>query len=486
MSTRRSRTTSILLLLIGSLALRLLLAYVIVPDSYISGDVDLYAYWAKLISDVGPGDFYAKASFADYPPGYLYVLWLIGEVGQSIAASAHTDAQSLILSLVRIPSMLLDVCAGLLLYLIARKWAVNGQDKERIGLIAAAIYLFNPVTWYDCAIWGQIDAVGACMMLLTVIAITQWSSEAAAVITVVAGLIKPQFGVVLVPIVGVVLWRRHLIRPENSPPSALFTSAYWQSRNGPIRILSSTAMAVIVFYALITPFNLDARLFLLLLTKTAGYYNSLSVNAYNPWALVGSGGTSPIAFASPETFGSPQSWSLDDIPLLGPVTGANIGTFLLGLGFLLGMARLLWRADRWSIVLVGAFLSMCFFMLPTRVHERYIFATFAFVSLLAAFDRKWLWATIALATASFMNLHGVFMMTTSDTDALHLPLSEFFRTTTGVVLSVVLYTAVFIFVIWRLHPKAVQFEVHWKDVGIREFHTVSHPTTSARSNDHLP
>ena len=27
--------------------------------------------------------------------------------------------------------------------------------------IAAAIYLFNPVTWYDSAIWGQTDAVGA-------------------------------------------------------------------------------------------------------------------------------------------------------------------------------------------------------------------------------------------------------------------------------------------------------------------------------------
>jgi hypothetical protein len=35
-----------------------------------------------------------------------------------------------------------------------------------------------------------------------------------------------------------------------------------------------------------------------------------------------------------------------------------------------GIARLAWREDRRSIVVVTIFLPLAFFMLPTRVHER--------------------------------------------------------------------------------------------------------------------
>ena len=33
-----------------------------------------------------------------------------------------------------------------------------------LGLIAAALYVFNPVTWYDAAVWGQTDSVGALVL----------------------------------------------------------------------------------------------------------------------------------------------------------------------------------------------------------------------------------------------------------------------------------------------------------------------------------
>ena len=39
----------------------------------------------------GPGSFYATAGFADYPPGYLYVLWLIGRVGHVLAPLGNAD-----------------------------------------------------------------------------------------------------------------------------------------------------------------------------------------------------------------------------------------------------------------------------------------------------------------------------------------------------------------------------------------------------------
>ena len=35
-----------------------------------------------------------------------------------------------------------------------------GRRAEALALGAAALYVFNPVTWYDSALWGQTDSVG--------------------------------------------------------------------------------------------------------------------------------------------------------------------------------------------------------------------------------------------------------------------------------------------------------------------------------------
>lgn len=467
MTSSRSISISILVLLGSGLFLRLLLAYVILPDSHVSGDVLMYTDWGQALAIEGPSGFYAKLDTVDYPPGYLYVLWAVGEISRMVAPGSPVEALGVAASLMRIPPIAFDVCAGFLLYLIVRRWAGSSPNAEHTALIAAAIYLFNPVTWYDSAIWGQTDSVGACLILISVIALTQWSSEAAAAIATLAALVKPQFGVVLIPLVGAVLLRRHLYFGSNLASDALFGRTYWLRNDGPVRLISSFVTAIIVFYVVLAPFDLDARSFIQRMTKTATFYNYLSVNAFSAWALIGSGNTPAIIFATPETFGEKISWSHDDIPILGIFTGADIGSFLLVLGFGLGVARLIWSADRWSIVLVGAYFSMCFFMLPTRVHERYLIPTFAFASLLAALDRKWLWATITLAVASFINIHGIFtMIDLVAKSRIHLPLSAFFRTQAGILLSIVLHTAVFCFAIWCLRPKLMQSEMHRQDVAV--------------------
>jgi len=41
-------------------------------------DVGTFQAWAEHLVQVGPGGFYAPDYFSDYPPAYLYVLWLFG------------------------------------------------------------------------------------------------------------------------------------------------------------------------------------------------------------------------------------------------------------------------------------------------------------------------------------------------------------------------------------------------------------------------
>jgi predicted membrane-bound dolichyl-phosphate-mannose-protein mannosyltransferase len=448
---RRRWSEGLLVLLLAGLALRVVLAYVLLPGSGFRTDIGTFAAWALTLAEHGPGRFYDVAGFADYPPGYLYVLWLVGGLANAIADVVGASAGAVAGGLIKLPPMLADVGIAALLYALVRRWAAPRADGERLALFAAGIYLFNPVTWYDSAIWGQTDAVGALVMLLGIAALIRGNSEGAAGLAVLAALVKPQFGVVFAPLVGVVLLRRHLLVPGSGPRHTPLVPrrlrAWFEEERGAWRLLSSAVVGLLVLYALITPFALDLPGFIRRMAETAGGYEFLSVNAYNLWALIGADGRPPFAFGG--------GWSPDTVPLVGPLPAVIIGGVLLAGGFLLGLGRVAWRDDRFSIIVVAALLSLAFFVLPTRVHERYLFPIFAVLPLLAAFDRRWLWATAVLALASFINLHGVLTTPLYATpNIVGLPLGELFREPLAIVLSAVLHTAVFGFICWQLRPSA--------------------------------
>ena len=80
-----SAIPAIAILLLVGLALRLIIAYVLFPGSGFESDIGSFTSWALTLAHDGPGGFYANAGFADYPPGYLYVLWVLGSIGSGLA-----------------------------------------------------------------------------------------------------------------------------------------------------------------------------------------------------------------------------------------------------------------------------------------------------------------------------------------------------------------------------------------------------------------
>ncbi len=446
-----SASTALVLLLLGGLALRLTIAYILFPASGFPSDVASYVSWAMSMAEHSPGNFYAALaagqSFIDYPPGYLYVLWPIGAIAQAFGGS---DPWSLATALVKIPPMLVDVAVGYVLYRLVLGWAWPGRRAEALALGAAALYLFNPVTLYDSALWGQTDSVGALVILLGVAALVRGNSEGAALLGTLAALVKPQFGLVLIPLVAVLLIRRHLLRPGSGPRRSPWGPSWlrgWLAREqGWPRLITSAVVALVTFHVVALPFGMGITGYLEMMTSTAGGYPYLSVNAFNAWALIGSDGAQPIALSS--MLGGYQ-WSSDTSPLLGPLPGVVIGGALLVAGFLYGLGNALWRDERRTIILAAIFLCLCFFVLPTRVHERYLLPVFAIVPLLAVTSRAWLAALIALAIGCLLNLHAVLSIYGS-ADIQGLPLGDFARGTAGIVLAVLLISGVFVFCAWRL------------------------------------
>jgi Gpi18-like mannosyltransferase len=447
----------LLLLLLAGLALRLVLAFLILPNSGFETDIATYSFWANRLHELGPGGFYDPGVFADYPPGYLTVMWLGGHVAAFLNGGTLPSADAL-----KLGPIVADILVAFVLYRLVRSWTRSRPDHDRLALAAAALYLFNPVTWYDSAIWGQTDAVGALVVLLGVGALVRGNSEGAGALAVLAALVKPQFGVLLVPVVGAVLLRRHLISPGSGPRNRPWVPAavrpWFERQHGPLRLVSSAVVGLVVLLAFITPFRLSVPDFIVFVARAAGGYEWLSVNAFNPWALIGAGGTEPL-------YRSGLVWSSDTVPLLGPLPGVVIGTLLLVAGFLAGMLRAAWRDDRRSIVVVAVFLGLAFFILPTRVHERYIFPVFALLPLLAVVDRRWLVALVVLSVATFINLHAVLTVPLYATPNLeHLPFGDLFREPQFIITSALLATGAFGFVFWQARRAAASQPDPWTAV----------------------
>ncbi|MEZ4596127.1 MAG: hypothetical protein R3C32_04360 [Chloroflexota bacterium] len=449
-------STALIVLLLGALALRLTIAYILFPASGFESDITTYVSWALTMAREGPGGFYANAGFIDYPPGYLLALWPIGVLSQALGGG---DPVSVATPLVKLPAMLADIGVGWLLCRLVLGWAWPSWRAEGLALGAAALYVFNPVTWYDSALWGQTDSVGALVLLLGVAALVRGNSEGAAFLGVLAALVKPQFGVVLVPLVAVLLLRRHLFRPGSGPRHDPWGPSWlrgWLAREqGWPRIVTSGVVALGAFHVLALPFGMGIPDYLDLMGRTASGYEYLTVNAYNPWALVGLDGSRALAWSMP-------FWQSDLASLAFGVSAFAVGALLLVGGFLYGLGNALWRDRRVTIVLAAIFLAMAFFVLPTRVHERYLMPVFALLPLLAVTSRRWLLVLVALAVSVLVNLHAVLTYSdgTCATDpdcfrwgtpnVLGLPLGDATRTPTFAVAAVLLVGAAFLYTGWRL------------------------------------
>ncbi|HEX2142496.1 MAG TPA: hypothetical protein VHK28_09545, partial [Candidatus Limnocylindria bacterium] len=377
----------VIALIIAGVLLRVLVGGVLLPFSGFRIDVVDFASWAQRLVAVGPGAFYDPGYFSDYPPGYLYVLWLLGSIGQAL--TGLTAGVDITPSLVKIPGVLADAGVAWMLFVYSRRFLggrIGGWSGERIGLVAAAVYICNPGTIFDSAVWGQVDSVGALVLLASLYWLARGWTEMAAVGAVVAMLVKFQFAF-LIPIVAIVGLKRHLLGRSADPELG--------GRPDQLRVLTSLAAGLGTLVLLTLPFNMPiwapGEGSLSLISKfieATNTYDGLTINGFNLWRNPWSG------------LGDTLAWGCDR-PTEGCTAGAGVA-FMIGstivswqtigsLLFALAAGLALWhvaRRDEPVGVLQGALLlAVAFFAVPTRVHERYLFPALALAAPLIA--QRW-------------------------------------------------------------------------------------------------
>ncbi|MGH2455077.1 MAG: hypothetical protein ACRDHD_02275, partial [Candidatus Limnocylindria bacterium] len=151
----RDAVQLVIVLIIVGVLLRVLVGGVLLPFSGFSIDVGDFTAWAQRLVERGPGAFYETGYFSDYPPGYLYVLWLLGSIGRAL--QPLTLGVDITPGLVKLPGVLADAGVAWMLFIYSRRFLhrrFGTWSGERVGLVAAAVYLCNPGTIFDSAVWG--------------------------------------------------------------------------------------------------------------------------------------------------------------------------------------------------------------------------------------------------------------------------------------------------------------------------------------------
>jgi Gpi18-like mannosyltransferase/4-amino-4-deoxy-L-arabinose transferase-like glycosyltransferase len=296
-------------------------------------DIGSYSAWAIKLAAEGPARFYAPGYFADYPPGYMYVLWGVGLLRDALGIP-WSGAGFLIL--LKLPAMLADLAVARILFARLRPY------DQRHAWLAALAFALNPALVVDSAVWGQTDSILVLLVLFAFLAQGERLFELAWIYGALAILTKPQ-ALLLVPLLALWPW------------------GWWKSG----RPLSALLAALATVFLIADPFRGDRswKWLIDLYGGTAGYYAETSVNAMNLAALLFGMRANDSDLALGLTY---QAW------------GFIVG-FTFGLGFLIAYLR---RRDRVLYVYLIAATALVSFVCLTRMHERYLYPFFAFAGLL--------------------------------------------------------------------------------------------------------
>ena len=313
----------------AALLLRLILAYI---THGFGNDIACFAAWADRIFTVGPGAFYSTETFTDYPPGFMYILYIIGALRSLLQIPYYSDLHIMLLKL---PAILCDMACGYLLYKEATK---RLHFSEIQSVCAACAYLFQPAIILNSSCWGQVDSVHTLVVILMCLFLMDGKMLPAYAIYSIGVLLKPQT-LIFTPVllVGIL---DHIFLQDFS------WRKFFYNLCGGLAVICGMLL-------LCVPFGLDAATSQY--TSTLGSYEYAAVNAYNFWGLLG------------------MNWvSQDNVFLFLPCrTWGFIAIVLIVLFTFLIALRCRKEPSRYFCL--GAFIILTMFLFSVRMHERYLY-----------------------------------------------------------------------------------------------------------------
>lgn len=329
------------------LAVLLLLAFMVrlafFPISGYLTDTNTNIAWFSAAADYGPRVFYQKV-WCDYPPLNVYFFWAFG----SLAKSLSLFGSSLLTYVMKLPATLFDMATSFLIFAFVRK-----RLTFKMALLASGLYAFNPVVIFDSAVWGQFDGIYTFFLVLSVYLILESKPKWATVVFMLAVLTKPQ-SIALAPLIIFLVFRKY--------------NWNWKKLIAPVLAGAATIFAVVL------PFEWNDPITFLYNIYFGAYNNPVyqitSFNAFNIWGF--------NMYAS-DTQGLPFL----NFNIIGWIMFGTLAVFTLYFVHKRSSA-----SPELYVIFAAFVLLFGFFMLPTRIHERYMFPVISMLALMFPFIKK--------------------------------------------------------------------------------------------------
>ncbi len=311
--------------IVSALLIRLIAAF-IYPGH--ASDMNCFDVWSDMAYTDGFKSFYTSSVFTDYPPGYVYILYLLGFVKSILNISSYAAYP-----LLKLPAILCDVLCAAVVYKTAKTRA-----NSALSLMFASFFLFNPAVIVNSAVWGQVDSVFTFFVLLMLLSLHKKRMIPSYFFFAIAVFTKPQ-ALFYVPVLlfGIL---------ENVFFHGFFNKNF-------IKNLAGGLSAVLLIIILSLPFGLSEVI--RQYTATIGSYDYITVNAYNLWCAFG------------------FNWSA-----LSPAT--EIFGYLYIIAAVSASAVIFFKSKSENrYFYTAAFLCFCVFMLSVKMHERYAYPAIALI-----------------------------------------------------------------------------------------------------------
>ncbi|APC09554.1 glycosyltransferase family 39 protein [Neomoorella thermoacetica] len=341
----------ILTLLCTGLLLRISVSTLIEGHPF---DINTFKSWATAAAN-NLLEVYSNRSI-DYPPLYIYILFLIGKTAGFAAMSPYFTL------LLKLPSIITDIATSYLIYKLARKYLT-----PEISILISAFYIFNPAVFINSTFWGQVDSFFTFIVISAVILLAEKRIAFAAALFTAAVMMKPQ-GIIFLPVLFFELVR------EKSPGSFLKAAVF---------ALGTAAIIIL-------PFSLNHGVLWIekLFSNTIAEYPYASVNAFNFFCLIGKNYTRDTATLFIFSY---HTWGMIFIVV---VTALSWFIYIKGNNRIFASAAAL-------LLIAGVF------TFSTRMHERYLFpaAALSILTFIYLRDKRLLLLSAGFSTTIYINTH---------------------------------------------------------------------------------
>lgn len=230
-------------------------------------DMACFLGWSDLAYKDGISQFYVSEGFHDYPPGYVYVMYLLGAVKNTL----HLQ-NGMLWMFIKLPAIICDLITAYLVYHISKK-----RFSKCISSVFALLLVLNPAVILNSSVWGQVDSVLSMFCVLSIYLASEKKLVPSFFAFGLGILIKPQ-AMFVAPVLVYAVIEQIFLGGELDRSKFLKT------------VIGALAAAAMVF-VLFMPFGDTPMQGIQVVVKqyfsTIGQYNYMTLNAFNIYGALG-------------------------------------------------------------------------------------------------------------------------------------------------------------------------------------------------------